>query len=91
MYNEYKGYVQSRGYKGAKLEQEITCATTKNYDHAQNKNLVDSDILTKDDFTVSITRDDTTGAITTATVSMLAAFSLMKAMLFTAMHHGLIM
>ncbi|MFR5371905.1 MAG: hypothetical protein ACLTGK_08990, partial [Eubacterium sp.] len=69
MYNEYKGYVQSRGYKGAKLEQEITCATTKNYDHAQNKNLVDSDILTKDDFTVSITRDDTTGAITTATVT----------------------
>ena len=69
MYNEFKGYVQSRGYKGAKLEQEITCATTQNYDHAQNKNVSSDDILTKDDFTVSITRDDTTEAITAATVT----------------------
>lgn len=69
MYNEFRGYVQSRGYQGDKLEQEITCATTQNYDHAQNKNVSESDILTKDDFTVSITRDEATEAITAATVT----------------------
>lgn len=57
MYNEFKGYVQSRGYIGNKLEAEVQCASGYAY--------------TALDYTKDVTTDETTGneTVNSATVT----------------------
>jgi hypothetical protein len=59
LYEEFKGYVIDRGYKGEKLEKEITCATTPNYNGTTSTPAG----YTKNDFTVS------DGVVTSATAT----------------------
>lgn len=71
MYNEFKGYVVSRGYIGDKLEAEISCATTPGYDSAANENVAATVYTYADfDYTQTVVKDaDGNNVVTAATVT----------------------